>query len=403
MAGPASLASVMPRARSAWYASALALLAVALLFTHACRYLYVVGSLPVPPPAIVVGLIALALPLLLLPQHARALGDSPLLLWAGLYLAMAIVGYFVSDQSDVARTEVFRRFMSTALLAVLVVILRDNRIHGIARGGVVAATVLGALLNMYELLRPLTFSPILGRSAGLYVNPNISGGALTVGMILGVDWVRPRYRLWYVLLVGVAVLLTLSRGAIGGWLLAVAVLGWYRELSLARLVLAGSGVAAALLFLLLVSGRGPALLEATRALSSPELARLSISSEGDFSANTRFEVAVIAWRLFANRPLLGNGIGATHELLLGQGSHNMYLRDLAESGILGLLVMPLFVLMAGWGARGRARPTAHTFSVFLLAWSLFSHDVLDEWQYLIAAALVSALAAESRTVPTASA
>ena len=67
----------------------------------------------------------------------------------------------------------------------------------------------------------------------------MAGEALVLGMILSVTVLEPRYRGPYILLTGIGVFITLSRGGILTWVIAVAGLMLARGISPKDLVLPG--------------------------------------------------------------------------------------------------------------------------------------------------------------------
>jgi O-antigen ligase len=99
--------------------------------------------------------------------------------------------------------------------------------------------------------------------------------------------------------------------------------------------------------------------------------------------------AAQAWRFFLESPLVGQGTGVTSLAIRQDGPHNMYLLLMAEQGVVGLLLyVSLFgiLLRRGW-TLARSGAMAHDqdvgrmlviFGLFLAAYGLFSHNVLEE-------------------------
>src|SRR4029078_9922083 len=61
-----------------------------------------------------------------------------------------------------------------------------------ARWSVFVAVCLALAVNGYELFNPKTFSEVMGRSAGLYMNPNQAAAALVAGLALTLGIVPER-------------------------------------------------------------------------------------------------------------------------------------------------------------------------------------------------------------------
>ena len=85
--------------------------------------------------------------------------------------------------------------------------------------------VLIPITVIVDFLHPGVFYPlgtegtVLGRAAATFINPNRAGEAMLLTFLLAIPVLRPRYRALLLLLVGVGVILTFSRGAILGWML----------------------------------------------------------------------------------------------------------------------------------------------------------------------------------------
>jgi O-antigen ligase len=98
---------------------------------------------------------------------------------------------------------------------------------------------------------------------------------------------------------------------------------------------------------------------------------------GDESAQTRAQIAQVAWQKISEAPWLGYGLGATFRFH-PEGTHNIFLHSWVESGILGVLLFPALILPL---ARGRAG--GQTFFIFFMLMGFFSHNLLDERSFLL--------------------
>ncbi len=386
-----------PRVR---YQRALAVAAVAVFFTNADLWFFEVGAWPLPPKVFLLAFAALSLPLLGAVGPAVTTLRAPLLWWMSAYLVLSSVAFFLSSQSPVALQTLTDVFTALLFLAALTVIFSDGRTHDAVRRTIAWAVVLAAALNLYDLLQPLTFSPFLGRSAGLYINPNISGSAIVFGMILALDAVPSRLRHAFVLLAGLAVLLTVSRAAILGWVLVVIALLVQRRIRVGRMLLLTGLAVLAVLAALAATGYLELALQAYNAVQGGQLERLDLTNvrflAGDESTGSRLIVARLALALFAERPFLGHGLAATLEWDYAQPAHNMYLEFLAESGILGLAIFPAALVAALWRAPARLRPLGLVFGLMWLEWGFFSNNVLEERHTLMALALMASLVMAAR-------
>lgn len=389
--------------------SAGAVVAVATLFSALANWGWNTGVFPVPPLAAMMLVVLCAGAALLLDRsHGMSLR---FVLWAAGNGLVAMAAFLWSSGSDVALQETQTRVLSSALLVGLTALMSDPLARRVARVAIVIGAIGATAMHLWETTHPLAFSMALGRSAGFHVNPNIAGAALIAGMLLGLPAVPARFRELYVLLCGVGVLTTLSRGALLCWAVTVGLLGCWRAVRASRLFLtfgvgaiAGVSLAGALLAsgeLGYIAGGAERFVRQRLSLGSAE----ELSADG--SASSRVQLAMHALEMFGERPMTGHGVGATVEWGEPESTHNVYVRQLAEYGFAGAWLAPALLLL-GWRAAGRngrtegehAEPAllvacARTFVVFVALWGLFSHNVLDDAFVLIGLALVAAGSARS--------
>lgn len=377
------------------------LVAVGMLYSALANWGWNNGVVPAPP-VVFVALVVACAGLSTLLDGFRGVSGA-LLGWACASAVMAMAAFLWSSGSDVALQETQTRILSAALLCALGFLLTDDVVRRATRWGVVCATLLSVAVNLWEVTHPMTFSAVLGRSAGLYVNPNIAGAAIIAGMLIGLPVVPARARELYVLIAGLGVLTTLSRGALLCYLLCVVLLSVSRVVRGTRvfaLATVGGIAGVSLAATLLASGQLGYLAGGAEQFVRK---RLMISnSEGfnaDVSASSRSRLAITALEMFGERPLQGHGTGATVEWREAESTHNIYARQLAEYGVLGAWLAPALLMLA-WRASRRppneARQSdsdnstraAQVFVAFVALWGLFSHNVLDDTFVLLGVSLV---------------
>jgi O-antigen ligase len=305
------------------------------------------------------------------------------------------------DTYQILRT----RIVGSVFLLTAVLLFRDPAVVTSARWAVLASVLSGVVLNFYDIVHPGTFSSVLGRSAGIYINPNISGASLLAGYIITVGLLVPRMRAYFTLVVLLGVVMTLSRGALICALAVLAVFALTKTVSPYRLGVVIVFAALIVASSLALSRGREAMTEFVEA-SQFQLTRLGLSSDrqapGDeLATSLRREVAERSWSTFLEHPLIGTGTGST-----GDTTHNMYLMLGAENGILGLLLFPLLglVLIVSEKRNGLEPPWA--FLVFLILWGVFSHNVLEDFGFLLCLALAPMIpptALGPRTSPSAEA
>ena len=403
---------------SATMRSAGTLLAVGALFSGAAYWGWDTGRLPVPPIVSMVIIFAFAAIGVLL--DIRRVGSGAMLAWGVANACMAMASFLWSSGSDIALAETRTRILASMQVVAYVVLLADPRVRRVARLAIIASSLVTVGINLWEITHPMTFSMSLGRSAGFYVNPNITGAVLIVGMLLGLPAVPARLRELFMLVIAVGVFTTLSRGALLCW---GAVTTW---------LLVARAIRGRRMILLTIASMTFAVSVAGAMLASGELGylrggaekfvrqRLAIGNReelgADVSASSRSRLAMHALEMFGERPWIGHGVGATIEWNETESTHNVYARELAEYGLLGAWVAPL-LLLVGWRAassmerthaadedtvtrdRGDAgdgsirRATAGAFVLFIGLWGFFSHNVLDDPFILIGLGLIA-------TIPT---
>ncbi|MBL0170013.1 MAG: O-antigen ligase family protein [Gemmatimonadaceae bacterium] len=382
-----------------------ALLAISALFSSAAAWGWNTGRLPAPPLAIMLVIFALTGMAVLL--DLSRLGSGAIMGWALASASVAMAAFLWSSGSDVALQEVLTRTLSSLQLIAFVILLADPRVRRIARGAVVIASLAAVAMNLWEITHPMAFSMSLGRSAGFYVNPNITGAALIAGMLLGLPAVPTRLREPYLLLIAVGVFTTLSRGALLCWVMVIAFLIVSRAVRGKRLAITfavGVTMALSAAGAMLASGQLGYLGGGAEQFVRQRLAIGNKEQLGaDVSASSRSHLAMRAVELFGERPVGGHGTGATIEWSEPESTHNIYVRHLAEYGLLGAWLVPV-LLVLGWRAAPYQRhttgdagnadvrvATARAFVVFVGLWGLFSHNVLDDAFVLFGVALTAAL------------
>jgi len=376
-----------------------ALVAVVALFSGFSTWAFNTGRLALPPLVfMIVVLVCAGAAVLLEPSR---LGGAKLKAWSAASAALAMLAFLWSSGSEIALQEAQTRTLSAMLLVGFSVLMADASTRTLTRWAIAATTLLTVAINVWEITHPMTFSMALGRSASFYVNPNIAGAALVSGMLLALPIVPSRLREAFVLLVGAGVFLTLSRGALLCFGVVTVVLLASRNLRVKRLTLLAGG---STLFVASVMGAMMASGELSYLSGGAERfvkQRLGIGSREEFSADvsasSRSQLAMHALDLFGERPLTGYGTGATVEWINSESTHNIYVRHLAEYGVLGALLMPALLLLA-WPRRLRHasreyRGAAQAFVALVALWGVFSHNVADDSFILIGLALVTALPA----------
>ena len=374
--------------------------AVAIFFTNFANYSEQWGFIPLYWIGILGALIA---PLLVGSALTSSLPVRPLMIWCAGYLTISIFWYFLSRQDAVAYQEVQTRFLSVIFVLMMLFLCARPEEQRLARAAIALAVLLAVGLNVYELFNPLTFSKIPGRSSGLFENANQSGSALMLGMILSYAVVPRPLRVPFIFVTGIGIFVTFTRSAMLGWIIIVLFLAVRGRFGMRQM--RGVLVVSAVVLAFLYSpywGELQTTLEARGSLNLSVLQRItffSTGSAGDDSASERRLVAEAAWRLFAQEPFTGYGTGYARNIEgFTVGTHNIYLANMLDHGIIGLFIMPSLLLATLWGQTRKTFEVAVPFVVFMTMWGFFSHNVLEERYILLAVALVASLVASQRVL-----
>jgi len=323
-------------------------------------------------------------------QLARGL-PRYLVIWLWLYLIHGILMFLYSSQHPAGLEILEMRVLNVALLGTFLMLLHLHPGMGrLAQQAILWTVLFSVLVNLADFVEPM-FSQVDGRAAGFYINPNIAGRVLSLGMVAALPLVGPRLRLLFCLLVGVGVFITFSRSGWLNWAVGIVALTASGHLVFRHKwpgILFFSLLSVGVIYSL-VSGIALELLSAlnlTQYLTPGTLARISgfESAFTDHSTNERARIAQYSWEVIQQHPLLGTGTDLLRWFTEIR-PHNMFLLSQAEGGVPGLLMFLalLWLLWRNTDALGQALLAVYTFS------SLFTHNNLEEPAILLILALIA--------------
>jgi len=308
-----------------------------------------------------------------------------------------------ASASDGVWEEFRRRVLAGIFIIVLLFVFSRKDAQRWTRRGILIAVLFAVALNVYELFYPLAFSAVLGRSAGLYVNPTQCGTALILGMILSIGLLHQRFRILFALVVGVGVFLTFSRAPSIGWFISVFIMTLTRQINIRRSLVISFAVLCVIVTVMMSQWETLQYqLQDNGVLNKDVLSRVALfSSSGpsleDDSAVERKMIAEVALESIADAPFVGHGVGASRTWKYERSSHNQYLNMMVDHGVLGFFFLPILVLTITWRASGEARQISYCFSVFILFMGLFSHNLFEEKHTLMIYALLASMVLVGRT------
>ena len=388
------------------YQCGLAIAAVLIFFTNLDVYLPLARIIPQEPLVYIFALTLGAIPLLWSSHLSLKKLPKNLILWCGAYLFISAFTFWLNPSLDASFqngvSELKIRILS--LIFILTTVLVFSEFYAVqrsARYAIIAANLMAVFNNIYEFLNPKIFAGIneTGRAAGFHLDANSSGDSLVLGMIFGLGVLPQNYRVPFALVSGVGVFVTLSRGALVGWILVMLILNITGVICYKKLLLWILGIILAIALLLPL---GNILSQVdVPVLSKDVMSRIegftSISSGGDvedISSIARKLVLKMGWEKFLDSPLIGNGLGSArfdvgalvdHPI----STHNTYLLFLVEHGILGAFVLPLIVFASTYPSRGEGKNVSFAFAVFVLMWGFFSHTILNQRLHLLTFSLIA--------------
>lgn len=320
-----------------------------------------------------------------------------LIVWAILFTMIASASFILISQADVYALDVFiQSAEAMALLIMFTLFFRDERIARGATYAVLVVVIFSVLMNyadFFHLLgNKIQFSFVAGRAAGLYVNPNLSGQQLVMGMVLSLFVIPRKLRWWYCLFVATGMFLTFSRGAILLWAIAVLGLAWGNVFILPKkLSVTAIGLGAVFLGMALVAGNWVGVFKSAgldNYLNANTSSRIgqSFLDQNDYSSNARVQVAEQGLSMSLEKPVFGWGVGATKNPSTAIAPHNMYLLLGIEYGIVGVLMLVGLIWLLWKGGNERSPIIAVLYAVG----GFFSHNNLDQPTVILVLALAIA-------------
>lgn len=376
-----------------------------LFATHLDIYLNHLGALPFNPLVLLATMCALGIPIFLWPEtfdghladflaalRSNAWPIVLFFLWLSAHLVF--LGAVRLDSTDVDFTHVFPLIQFGLMVFGLLVGTMPGAASTIRTAGICAFILLASTM-LYDAVLPGTFSIVVGRSAGLGIDPNVSAFCLLALLAVSLRWKRPSTVNLLLLVVSlVAILSTFSRGGLILW--AVAFLVYAGQLLRTARV---GFVAASLLGVASVTVLLVWLAPSTSLMDIPEvnerLSRLTLQADLVDLDDSRVGLLLHYLDQVMTQPLLGYGTGAMDQELwrapFEQGPHNMYVRVWFDHGLWGLLTY--VGVLASATAIFLQRGDGRGLCFIALAWvyGIVSHTVIDDKTFLLLLGVTLAL------------
>jgi O-antigen ligase len=375
------------------YQYILSIVVTFLFFSDLPDYLFVAPLVPIVP-LVWIGVVAvLSIPFL----KKAANIPRPVVAWMLFYVLISLLSVMTVSADEISMTDFRSKVLSVLFIVMMYAIYQQKSIIQV-KYTILAVMLMSVANNIFELLNPKVFTEAnVGRPAGFYVDPNKTGCALMLAMLLSLTIIKKPYRWISILIAGVGIMATFSRGAILGWVICTVILVIGRVICEQRRKI----ILPAVILVFLLISLNPLRLLTDYFKGDPSGANWDIvnrleefqnPSLSEDSAMERQAVAAGGWIAFGKRPFWGNGLASTRKWTVSEVStHNMYLYYMADNGILGVLFLPGAIFAVVYRNRGEQRTILICFAIFLSLWGLFSHEVLAERYTLSSLALIAAM------------
>lgn len=385
------------------YQRILGIAAIFIFVTNLHLYLFQIKAIPFPPYFFVIGFFLFSIPLVFL--KARYL-PGLVLQWCGLYIAISSFSFlFVVRVDQIASQELQFRIFTTLFFLVAIIVFSGNYIHQLwIRRALLAGLIFNTFNIINDAFNPALYNNNTQRPAGFFLNPNLAAYSLILALILSITILPKKYRFFCAIFVAIGVLFSFSRGAALCLLIAIIMMLKYKIIPRKQLL----GILGIFISLLIYLSFINTSLELQNLLVSTFRENLGDRIEWLFGAkdthvgsdDSRAEIVKLGLKEFYEAPILGKGIGYTKKLAqittIGISTHNMYLLFLVEHGFLGIVIMPLLVLSITNKSQNETQKIGFIFAIFILLWSLFTHNILEQRFSIVTIALMAAMTMNSQ-------
>ncbi len=333
----------------------------------------------------------------------------PTMLWCVGYVLLTFLSFCLTLPSEATHQEVNNRVLAVIFITIMIFIFsRYSVVHFWSRCAVLITVLVSVFNNIYEFFNQSAFAnysseieKIAGRSSGFYIDPNQSGYALILGMIFSVGLLKPKLRIPFVLLIGLAVSLTFSRGSILIWF-TIVILMITKKIIPREQLFSWIGVLGIIAIILVTAGSALDLnqLEEAGLLNADTKGRFQFFSDPEKSEaespDERLGLAKLAWQLFVKSPFFGNGLASAITWSGSVSTHNTYLYYMVDYGIIGAFILPLLIYLVTRKASKESKNIAFVFLPCVLMCGLFSHTILEDRFILILCSLMSCMSMTSQ-------
>lgn len=384
------------------YARYLSVLIVITYYTGILTFIEGRGGIEIPAIVLSFCFLVASLPLILRRMSLRL---TPLIIWCWIYLLVLLLGLASAEDPSFAVSYFAGRVGWIVAIIACTIVFSNSSGREQAIRTTMTMAVLSAFWNLLGFLLPAVNAGGGGRAYGLHLNPNSSGIALVLGMIVTDNSVPAHRRLAFRLLIGAGVLATFSRTAILAWLLAM-VIGYRSNLQglIRPSFIPYAAIAVTSIMFALLSGGS--LWEPIRdRISGYGLtSRVEFFTEGSLdnsSIHVRMDVARTALDIAMEEPLFGHGtasVASTPAFANVGGTHNVYLEGAMDYGFFGVLLyllLPISAVTVVEAKRVHVMTALQYVAVFWFA-GLFVQNSIYHLYFMVTLALVAAVVTDCK-------
>ncbi len=350
--------------------------------------------IPIQLKHFMVVVIAMAVLILALdgPNRQRNLA-RPIFKWLALYWVVSLIwggaSIAISGTFGEAAIDQFKQNTLTFFyFSSFCILLYERSSFQVARKLVIYVAIFSVGVNIYDFISfdVKEFSIIPGRAAGFYLNANKSGIVLCFAYLMTIDLVRSYWKPVYTIWLFLGIVLTQSRGSIGMYsflVLATLMRGRY---TLPSLLAFGTvvGISVFIAFNYLLKDYQKDLLKYADSFNNI-IERVDNVMAGSSGSVKEGRVMILYYyvNLYKEKPITGHGMGASlgNEVLTHTGpisSHNLFLNLMVDYGIMGGILILLFVWsIVSYNGHYLYYWEGVFFPIMFLAFAFTSHNLFD--------------------------
>jgi len=322
----------------------------------------------------------------------------PLLIWIIIYFIITSI-YFLLDGTDSKSLEYYKIIINSLFFMLSYIIILYNSGEEsieIARKAILHATLISTLLLIIDFLVPGLFIKdnsgfyIAGRASALFLNSNIAGTVLLLGLIFSIDLIKKSNRIYFLSFIFIGIIVTFSRSSILLFFIIMLMFLFQGKMSIRSFFISTLFIVFFITSLLTFMFEYLQQHDISVSNIQQRIEFIETLGEGGENESTRMRLLVLnkALELYENNPIFGEGFAATNLWNIRISTHNQYLKDFAEYGLLAFLMFPLLLFISTYRMRKSDKTIGRIFIIFLLIKAFFTHNILNSYFYLYSFVLI---------------